>query len=335
MINEEAIFQIEAMRRQECGAYACRDYFQQQTCCEESKCQFGTLTRPSKRWSLKKSKKCKPLGPDNRQKMVTWFQQIVDHCGFDRESVLIATSYLDRFLMTKSGVPALHNKNTFQLVAMTCLYIAIKLFEPEVINPAIVSFLSENLYSEKQITEMEMVILSALQWRVQPPTALAFVRHFLALVDMDDTSRGIITKVTRIQIDHAITSHNFIDVNPSLIAAASILNTIELMDRKSLPDGTRCSIIVALKLHGSTRRIYGEKMMKVRTQLLHMVQGEEEKLENRQDTNCNDTCSVETKSVRENIAVSPKSVEKGPSGLVESFVSSFSSALRTSNQSWS
>eukprot|EP00957_Ditylum_brightwellii_P069304 5261454-Ditylum_brightwellii.AAC.1 len=127
--------------------------------------------------------------------MVTWFQQIVDHCGFDRESVLIATSYLDRFLMTKSGVPALHNKNTFQLVAMTCLYIAIKLFEPEVINPAIVSFLSENLYSEKQITEMEMVILSALQWRVQPPTALAFVRHFLALVDMDDTSRGIITKL--------------------------------------------------------------------------------------------------------------------------------------------
>mmetsp|Transcript_42808 Transcript_42808/g.64424 ORF Transcript_42808/g.64424 Transcript_42808/m.64424 type:complete len:335 (+) Transcript_42808:62-1066(+) len=334
MINEEAIFQIEAMRRQECGAYACRDYFQQQTCCEESKCQFGTLTRPSKRWSLKKSKKCKPLGPDNRQKMVTWFQQIVDHCGFDRESVLIATSYLDRFLMTKSGVPALHNKNTFQLVAMTCLYIAIKLFEPEVINPAIVSFLSENLYSEKQITEMEMVILSALQWRVQPPTAVAFVRHFLALADLGERAKNLIIEVSGAQIENAITNYDFVGTKPSLVAAASILNTIHLMGRALLPDGSRCSLILALVEHGSNRLIYGKDMKETRDKLLNTVR-EKEVSNEQQSAACEVSSPSALKYFQENRAASPICVEKGPTYFMGSVASSFSNALQVGGQLWS
>eukprot|EP00957_Ditylum_brightwellii_P205325 15343366-Ditylum_brightwellii.AAC.1 len=88
--------------------------------------------------------------------MIEWCYQIVGHCGFDNKLVDIAVSYLDWFLMTKSGMPALHDRKTYQLIAMTCLYIAIKLFEPEVIDPSIVLHLSCGAYTEEDVTDMEM-----------------------------------------------------------------------------------------------------------------------------------------------------------------------------------
>ncbi|KAI2503763.1 Cyclin [Fragilaria crotonensis] len=54
--------------------------------------------------------------------------EVVDHFEFDREVVSIALSYLDRVVSMKtkhSGEP-MHRRD-FQLVAVTCLYLAIKL----------------------------------------------------------------------------------------------------------------------------------------------------------------------------------------------------------------
>uniref|UniRef100_A0A7S4QQU5 Cyclin-like domain-containing protein n=1 Tax=Ditylum brightwellii TaxID=49249 RepID=A0A7S4QQU5_9STRA len=329
MMNEEIISQLEAMRRQESGAYACRDYFSQQRS-ESTECDFGMMKPMRTRWQQQQST---PLCPASRRKMIEWCYQIVDQCGFDRESVVIAISYLDRFLMTQSGVPALHNNKTFQLVTMTCLYIAIKLFEPEVIDPSIVSHISRGLYTEQDIVDMEMVILSALQWRVQPPTAIAFVRHFLALVDLEERTKSQIVDASRIQIEKAVSNYEFIGINPSMIAAASILNTVHFMDRKLLPVSCQYSLSLVLERYGSNRNIYGGKMREVMVKLLSTIIDKQVPVE-QQDTVCKVTVPTASKSAQEDRAFSPWSpisIEKGPSD----FISSVSDALHAGSQIWS
>mmetsp|Transcript_12126 Transcript_12126/g.17971 ORF Transcript_12126/g.17971 Transcript_12126/m.17971 type:complete len:341 (-) Transcript_12126:8-1030(-) len=339
MMKEEIISQLESMRRQESGPYACRDYFNQQRS-DSKECKFGTPTPlQNTKWSNKSSsQQSTPLRPSSRKKMIEWCYQIADQCKFERESIAIAISYLDRFLMTKSGAPALYDRKTFQLVAMTCLYTAIKLFEQEVIDPSIVVHLSRGTYTEDDVTGMEMIILSALQWRVQPPTAMAFVGHFLALADVTEQTKNLIMEVARVQVENAVIEHNFMNVKPSMIAAASILNTIHLMDRNSLPDGSRCSLSLVLEQHGSNRFIYGTEMMNFRERLLDTVKGDNEVSSKEQQgttTACKTSSSTTmSTSVQNNKTVSQISVERGSRQFLDSLVSLFPNVLKASGQFW-
>eukprot|EP00957_Ditylum_brightwellii_P177920 13551987-Ditylum_brightwellii.AAC.1 len=61
-----------------------------------------------------------------------------------------------------------------------------------------------------------MVILSALQWRVQPPTAVAFFRHFLALADLGKRAKNLIIEVPGAQIESTITNYDFVGTKASL-----------------------------------------------------------------------------------------------------------------------
>jgi lipoyl(octanoyl) transferase len=60
-----------------------------------------------------------------REKICEWSYQVIDHFDFSREVVSVSIHYLDRFLAT---TPV--NKKLFQLVAMTALYLAVKIYEP-------------------------------------------------------------------------------------------------------------------------------------------------------------------------------------------------------------
>ena len=66
----------------------------------------------------------------DRLKIVDWYYSLIDHCQFNRETVAIAMELTDRYLSQASSSAsicrALQDRNHFQLVVMTCLYIAIK-----------------------------------------------------------------------------------------------------------------------------------------------------------------------------------------------------------------
>jgi len=89
-----------------------------------------------------------------REKICEWCYQVIDHYGFSREVVGIALSYLDRFLCRRSV-----NKKHFQLLAMTCLYLAIKVYEPGTISMKTVIELSRGFFVVGQMVEMEMAVL--------------------------------------------------------------------------------------------------------------------------------------------------------------------------------
>ena len=89
-----------------------------------------------------------------REKICEWSYQVIDHFDFSREVVSVSIHYLDRFLAT---TPV--NKKLFQLVAMTALYLAIKIYEPGNLSMKSMIELSRGFFTPSQMAEMEMAIL--------------------------------------------------------------------------------------------------------------------------------------------------------------------------------
>jgi hypothetical protein len=217
MDASELVDRIEAMRKQEESTYRCTDYLKANAAL------------------LKKYKK--PVDEECRVKMCEWCYQVVDFCKFRRETVAISmSSFLDRYLCTKVGRSALIDRKDYQLVAMTTLYMAIKLHEPLEMETSLLADLSRGCYNEVEITRMEQSILVALEWRINGPTTLSFVQHFLALLP-DTVHPAVATAImdyARFQTELATSDYSLVSTLYSHIALAAIFNALEGVDQSML-----------------------------------------------------------------------------------------------------
>ena len=219
MNMEDSVETLQAMRHQEEIGYTTRDFLQQH---EDDENQ----TRP----------RCCPIhldiDIDCRFKMCKWCYDICKFCKYDRETVEIAMSYLDRFVSTEFGAAALQDRNIYQLASMTTIYTAIKIHEREALSPRVVSQLSRGMYTAKQIEDMEAIILFALEWRMHPPTAMSFVQEFLKLLPQDvlsEPARETLLELTAFQAELSVSDYAFIATPASTIAYCSFMNALDSM----------------------------------------------------------------------------------------------------------
>lgn len=89
-----------------------------------------------------------------REKICEWSYQVIDHFDFSREVVSVSIGYLDRYLATRAV-----DKKKFQLAAMTCLFVAIKLYEPGRLSMPSMIELSRGYFAVEQMAAMEISIL--------------------------------------------------------------------------------------------------------------------------------------------------------------------------------
>ena len=179
----------------------------------------------------------KPVDDECRVKMCEWCYQVVDFCKFRRETVLIGMSYLDRYLCTEKGLEALCNRKQYQLAAMTALYVAIKLHEPLEMETSLLADLSRGCYNEMEFVDMEQTILSALNFRVNGPTPLGFVQYFMGLIPetVHPTVAALVMDYARYQIELSVSEQSMVDIMPSEVALAAVLNAMEGMDTNLFP----------------------------------------------------------------------------------------------------
>lgn len=211
-LQEEPTTQLQAMLQQEVK-YLPSDYLYQ------SEPQTHSVTGPQH-----------TVNVDCRSKMVAWCFQVVDFCKFQRETVSIAINYLDRYMATPASRAAHQDRKVFQLTAMTCLYTAVKCHEPEAMDPKLVSTLSRGTYSPQEVESMEANILGALGWRMNPPTALSFVRHYLDLLPeglLNSAQRDTAYDLSKFQTELAVNEYDFLAVRPSVVAYSALVNALE------------------------------------------------------------------------------------------------------------
>jgi len=124
------------------------------------------------------------LNESSRKAMVIWITQVQQTLKLNSETVAIAMSFFDRYLSSGRGnsQAVLHNKEQFQLAAITCFYTATKIYEPVVLGLDMLIQICRDTYTEEDIIAMERDILSSLQWKVAVHTSMEFIRTLLELV---------------------------------------------------------------------------------------------------------------------------------------------------------
>lgn len=215
------IDQVKTMIKQE-EQYICPDYYDLK----------GTNTKKNNKGaSIDMVLSC-------RTKVCQWIFQMVQrtHLQNPSETAIVAISYLDRFLSCSSTSPrakkAKFDRREYQLVAITCLYIALKMSESiHGMDPATLSRLSRGgRHTEQDVIDCEHDIFASLRWKLNGPTPFQFIRCILDLLPDSARSKVMAPKIrdsSHRQVELAIGDYAFIQLRRSSIAVASVLNALE------------------------------------------------------------------------------------------------------------
>lgn len=231
-INEDSectLEMIQTMCKQEQQGYATCGYLNQRQ-------EMVATSRIANELNLMPESRVVDIDANCRTKMATWSYQVVDFCKFNRETVAISMNLLDRYMSTIAAAPAKADRKIYQLAAMTALYTAIKIHEPEAVEPKLISFLTRGAYTPCEVEQMEMELLTALSWRMNPPTALSFIRLFLDLITdtaLDEATVETLYELAKFQTELAVTQYDFLSIHPSAVGYCALINSLKLMEADS------------------------------------------------------------------------------------------------------
>ena len=218
----EVADRLKSMRLQEDKSYFCTDYLKQ-------------ISSPNM------------IDKICRNKMLVWCLKGADFGLCRRETVVISMSYLDRFL--SSGTPratnAIKNRKDYQLASVTALYMAIKLFDPLKMSTADLVILCEKSFAAIDFAQMELDILSALNWHVHGPTVLSFIEHFLAFVPStwSNTVRETLIHKSKQYTEITLGDYYFVTQKPSTIAFVIVYNSLKNISSDQLNKADRLSFL--------------------------------------------------------------------------------------------
>jgi hypothetical protein len=214
-----------------------------------------------------------------RGKICQWSFRVIDHFRLDRSLVASGMNILDRFLVSyqpqhSSNMEAPNQRNcncpscrrildsqTYQLAAMTCMYLAIKVHIDDGSNEDALrrkefkleafADLSRGMFRQEDICEMELVVLKTVGWKVFPPTAMTFVSYLLSLMpprelfpELSRSRYNLVVHVLR-ELSRYLTEISVFLGNdcpcqqPSQVAFAAILVSMDLITLHALPQAAR------------------------------------------------------------------------------------------------
>lgn len=154
MAMVDLLERIEVMLKLESSGYGTTDYLSPETQKHLTAVVDVPLSSEASAASSGSSCSSSTITELWREKICEWKYSVIDHFNFSREVVSVSIHYLDRYLATRQV-----NKKTFQLAAMTCLFLAIKLYEPGRLSMTSMIELSRGYFTVDQMATMEMSIL--------------------------------------------------------------------------------------------------------------------------------------------------------------------------------
>ena len=215
-----------------------------------------------------------PTLQDWRAQIAEWFFKVADSLSMSREIVSVAISYLDRYLSTLETDAVLSlSRRRFQVVSLTCLYLATKLYDHKILPPVSIVNLSRGSFTASDIEDTERVVLAALGWRLSPPTALTFVRHFLLLLPAGAAAREVrrsISDVAKYLTELSVMDHAFAGTRASSVGLASVLTAMDLAATGTeLPRAARAEFERSVRslLKGAGRSLCSAEVAECRSRL--------------------------------------------------------------------
>ncbi|KAI8549970.1 hypothetical protein RHMOL_Rhmol06G0067100 [Rhododendron molle] len=153
-----------------------------------------------------------------RNDAVEWILSVNAYFSFSALTSLLAVDYLDRFLFNfhfQKDKPWMT-----QLAAVACLSLAAKVEETQVEE-------SRYVFEAKTIQRMEVLVLSSLQWRMNPVTPVSFLDHIIRRLGFKDyyICFGILRRCESLFLS-IISDSKLMCYLPSVLATATMLHVI-------------------------------------------------------------------------------------------------------------
>lgn len=155
-----------------------------------------------------------------------WMTKALVLHKFDPVTVVMAVNYLDRYLQRNLSLP--WKAWMMELLSVTCLSLAAKMEEVEV--PALLDLQIEgleHLFQAKTVQRMELNVLSAIRWRLRCVTPFAFAEKAINFLDIrQHLKSSLLIRVSELILG-ILTEVDFLDFNPSVLAATSVCCGLE------------------------------------------------------------------------------------------------------------
>lgn len=115
-----------------------------------------------------------------RGMLVKWLVDVHLKFKLMPQTLYLTVSIIDRYT---ERAPV--SRGEYQLLGVTAMLVACKYEE---IHPPVVEdfiYISDDTYSREQILKMEFMVLSALHFEIEQPTAFRIMERFLQLANID------------------------------------------------------------------------------------------------------------------------------------------------------
>ncbi|KAI3813377.1 hypothetical protein L1987_18099 [Smallanthus sonchifolius] len=165
-----------------------------------------------------------------RRESVDWMVRVSNRYGFVAMTTVLAVNYFDRFLLSRSFQSDKPWMN--QLAAVACLSLAAKVEETQA--PLVMDLQVEGakfVFESRTIMKMELLVLSSLQWKMNPVTPLSVSDYAMRRLGLVTHYRHleIVRRCERIVLAVVNDSRSLLYL-PSVIAATTMFLVIKEVD---------------------------------------------------------------------------------------------------------
>ncbi|XP_010688588.2 cyclin-D3-3 [Beta vulgaris subsp. vulgaris] len=159
----------------------------------------------------------------SRSEAIDWMLKVHSHYSFSLNTAILAVNYFDRFMFSFQ----LQREKQWmtQLVSVACLSIAAKLEETHV--PLLLDFQVEDskyVFEAKTIQRMEILVLSTLQWKMNPVTSFSFLDYIIRRISLKGYLCWEFLRRCEKILLCTIWDSRFLRYPPSVMATATILH---------------------------------------------------------------------------------------------------------------
>jgi len=172
------------------------------------------------------------INPRMRAILIDWLVEVHMKYKLKAETLFLSVSLLDRFLAKKRIA-----RKRLQLVGVVATLIAAKYEEiyPPEINDLV--YICDKAYTKNEIVEMEIVVLTVLEFQLRVPTAVAFLDRFGKINSCNESHRQLAQYLAEL----ALPEIKMIRFAPSHLAAAAIFLSNKLLKQPAAWSQTMCN----------------------------------------------------------------------------------------------
>ncbi|KAL8116243.1 hypothetical protein AgCh_022664 [Apium graveolens] len=165
----------------------------------------------------------------DRGNAVDWMLKAKAHYEFSALTVVLAINYFDRFV---SSVKFQEDEPWMvQLSAVTCLTLAAKVEETQV--PLLLDIQvgdSEYVFEAKTVQNMELLVMSTLQWKMSPVTPLSFLDHITRRLGLKSDLHWDFFEKSETLLLSLVADWRFTSYLPSVLATATMLHVMNQVE---------------------------------------------------------------------------------------------------------